>query len=251
MRIRIRGAALFALALATAACSDDGALNPRAEKFDGAPQLLVNTNEDGVRISEIHYDNTGTDAGEAIEVSAPVGQDLFGWRIYLYNGSGGAQYPTSTSSFLIPFSNTVTCGTRKVAVINFASNGIQNGSPDGIALVDVNGAVVEFLSYEGTFTAVGGPANGMTSTDIGVAQDGSEPLGHTLQRVSYTNDWVASPAGSPGKFGECNDNGPPPPPPVVASVTVIPATATIDQGQTQQFLAIARDANRQTLNNVT
>ena len=30
--------------------------------------------------------------------------------------------------------------------------------------------VAEFLSYEGAFTAVGGPANGMTSTDIGVSR---------------------------------------------------------------------------------
>ena len=32
-----------------------------------------------VRISEIHYDNTGTDTGEAIEISAPAGTDLTGW----------------------------------------------------------------------------------------------------------------------------------------------------------------------------
>ncbi|MGH7673341.1 MAG: hypothetical protein ACREMC_10630, partial [Gemmatimonadales bacterium] len=39
-----------------------------------------------VRISEIHYDNTGADAGEAIEISGPAGADLTGWRIVLYNG---------------------------------------------------------------------------------------------------------------------------------------------------------------------
>ncbi len=246
MRTRIQGAALLALALAVAACSDRGALNP-TEKFGGAPQLLVNANEDGVRISEIHYDNTGTDTGEAIEVSAPLAQDLAGWRIVLYNGSGGAQY----DSDLLPIINQVPCGTRKVAVLNYASNGIQNGAPDGIALVDPNGVVVEFLSYEGTFTAVGGLANGVTSTDIGVAQNGSEAIGHTLQRTSSANTWVASPAGAPGKFGECNDNGPPPPPAVVTSVSVIPATATVDQGQTQSFQATAKDANGAVINNVT
>ena len=47
-----------------------------------------------VRISEIHYDNAGTDAGEAIEVSAPAGTDLTGWQIVLYNGTGGASYDT-------------------------------------------------------------------------------------------------------------------------------------------------------------
>ena len=38
-------------------------------------------------------------------------------------------------------------------------NGIQNGSPDGFALVN-NGVVVEFLSYEGSFAAANGSENG-------------------------------------------------------------------------------------------
>jgi predicted extracellular nuclease len=46
----------------------------------------------------------------------------------------------------------------------------------------VNGTtVVQFLSYEGTFTAVGGAANGMLSVDIGVSENGTEPLGRSLQ----------------------------------------------------------------------
>jgi hypothetical protein len=67
---------------------------------------------------------------------------------------------------------------------------IQNGQvdtttePDGIALVDSNGAVVEFLSYEGSFTATGGPANGQTSVDIGVSEStDTTPAGHSLQRT--------------------------------------------------------------------
>ncbi|MDQ3502195.1 MAG: hypothetical protein M3486_01065 [Actinomycetota bacterium] len=43
-----------------------------------------------------------------------------------------------------------------VVVLDYPSNGIQNGDPDGMALVVVAGGVVEFLSYEGAFTAVGG-----------------------------------------------------------------------------------------------
>ncbi|MCK6538755.1 MAG: hypothetical protein L6Q26_01755, partial [Anaerolineales bacterium] len=53
--------------------------------------------------------------------------------------------------------------------------------PDGLALVDASNTVVQFLSYEGSFTAVGGAANGMTSTDIGISQTGSEPVGSSLQ----------------------------------------------------------------------
>src|SRR5690606_5373763 len=60
-------------------------------------------------------------------------------------------------------------------------NGIQNGGSDGIALVDDTGQVIQFLSYEGILTAGGGPAMGSTSTDIGVAQTNSTPVGSSLQ----------------------------------------------------------------------
>jgi DNA/RNA endonuclease G (NUC1) len=158
-----------------------------------------------VRISEIHYDNTGTDAGEAIEVSGPTGTDLTGWQLVLYNGANGASYNTRALSGTIP----ATCDPRGVVVITYPVKGIQNGSPDGIALVDAAGAVVEFLSYEGTFTAVGGPANGMTVTDIGASETGSEPLGQSLQR-NGAGAWDGSIAHT---FGACNDNDEPPPPP--------------------------------------
>src|SRR5512145_530282 len=55
-----------------------------------------------VFINEIHYDNTGTDAGEAIEIAGPAGTDLTGWSIILYNGSDRSAYSTTTLSGLIP-----------------------------------------------------------------------------------------------------------------------------------------------------
>src|SRR2546430_15498201 len=42
-----------------------------------------------VRFSEIHYDNTGTDAGEAIEVSGPAGMGCNGWKSFLYKRKRG------------------------------------------------------------------------------------------------------------------------------------------------------------------
>ena len=42
--------------------------------------------------------------------------------------------------------------------VDYPSNGIQNGSPDGFALVDPGGTVLELLSYEGSFTAADGAA---------------------------------------------------------------------------------------------
>ena len=51
-----------------------------------------------VFINELHYDNTGTDTGEAIEIAAPAGTDLTGWSIVLYNGSNGTVYDTDPLS---------------------------------------------------------------------------------------------------------------------------------------------------------
>ncbi len=183
-------------------------------------------NAQDVRISEIHYDNAGTDTGEAIEISAPAGTDLTGWSVVLYNGSGGAAYDTDALSGVVAAS----CGDRGVVVVNYAANGIQNGSPDGIALV--NGTtVVQFLSYEGTFTAVGGPANGLLSTDIGALQDGGGPVGQTLAR-NAAGTWSLGNS----TFGACNDNGSEPAP-EVATITVTPEFANLNVGANLQLTA--------------
>ncbi|WP_020529122.1 T9SS type A sorting domain-containing protein [Flexithrix dorotheae] len=130
-----------------------------------------------VFINEIHYDNASTDVGESIEIAGPADTDLTGWSIVLYNGSNGSVYNTS------PLSGTINDLGNGYGVVTqtYPSNGIQNGAPDGIALVNAGGSVIQFLSYEGTFAAVEGPANGLTSTDIGVAETSSTPEGASLQ----------------------------------------------------------------------
>lgn len=132
-----------------------------------------------VFINEIHYDNTGTDTGEAIEIAGPAGTDISGWNVVLYNGNGGTSYDTDPLPTPIPDAG----GGFGFVTVTYPSNGIQNGSPDGIALVDKDGVVIQFLCYEGTFTAVGGPADGQTCTDIGVAETGSEAVGMSLQLI--------------------------------------------------------------------
>ncbi len=151
-----------------------------------------------VFINELHYDNTGADVGEAVEVAAPAGTDLSGWTIVPYNGNGGAPYaPIGTLTGVVPDQGGG-YGTQSVAVA-----GLQNGAPDGLALVDPGGVVEQFLSYEGSFTAIGGPANGLMSTDIGVLQAGTEPVGSSLA-LTGTGDtygdfaWTATTAASFG-----------------------------------------------------
>ncbi len=154
-----------------------------------------------VRFSEIHYDNSGTDVGEAIEIEGPAGTDLTGWSIVLYNGSNNAVYDTRILSGII--SNQ--CTGRGVLVAQYITNGLQNGGtaaapqPDGFALVNNSGVVVEFLSYEGSMTAVDGPAKDMVSRDIVAKEEPAPDIGTTLQR-SLADTWAAA----PDNFGGCN-----------------------------------------------
>lgn len=125
-------------------------------------------------INEFHYDNAGGDANEGVEIAGPAGTDLSCWTVVPYNGNGGGQYSVTALSGTIPDEG---CG---YGAIWFPITGLQNGSPDGIALVDCFGVVAMFISYEGSFTATNGPASGMTSTDIGVAEDPA-PVSGDLQ----------------------------------------------------------------------
>ncbi|MGD2110006.1 MAG: endonuclease, partial [Phycisphaerae bacterium] len=150
-------------------------------------------------INEFHYDNISGDTGEFVEVAGPAGLDLSGWRLLGYNGSGGAVYKTVNLSGTIP--DEEGC----MGALSFAFSGLQNGSPDGIALVDDLGEVVEFISYEGEFTAVGGPADGMLSVDVGVVESNSTTLiGESLQlsgtgAQSSDFTWQPAAAETPGQ----------------------------------------------------
>src|SRR4051794_34542518 len=64
----------------------------------GSPAAAVAPPDGAVFVNEIHYDNDGTDVGEAIEVAGPAGTDLAGWSLVLYNGNGGASYNTTVLS---------------------------------------------------------------------------------------------------------------------------------------------------------
>ncbi len=151
-------------------------------------------------INEIHYDNAGTDTGEAVEVAGPAGTDLNGWSLVLYNGNGGAPYDT------IALNGTIPDQQNGFGTLYFDTPGIQNGSPDGVALIDPSDNVIQFLSYEGSFTAVGGPADGMTSTDIGVSEGSSTLVGDSLQLTgtgtTYDDFTWAGP--EPNTFGQVN-----------------------------------------------
>jgi uncharacterized repeat protein (TIGR01451 family) len=151
-----------------------------------------------VFINEIHYDNVGTDVNELIEIAGPAGTDLTGWQLVLYNGGDGQSYGTP-----IALSGVIDDEERGYGALVFLTPGLQNGAPDGVALVDPSGTVRQFLSYEGTFTATNGPASGRTSQDINVAEDPPAPVGYSLQLTGSGTcatdfTWAGPALASPG-----------------------------------------------------
>jgi len=135
-------------------------------------------------INEIHYDNIGSDAGEFIEIAGAANTDLSSYKLVLYNGNGGVSYKTITLGGTLPDQ------VNGYGAASFDAAGLQNGSPDGIALVNTTTSkVLQFLSYEGSFSAVGGDADGMLSEDISVFEPNDTPIGSSLQLVGNGSDY--------------------------------------------------------------
>jgi len=132
-------------------------------------------------INEIHYDNAGTDVNEGIELAGPAGFNLSGWKLIAYNGSTGNMYDTQNLTGIFP--DMQEC----LGVIWFPFPNLQNGGPDGIALVNSLDETIQFLSYEGVFTALDGPASAMTSEDIGVSESSSTADNFSLQSGGIGN----------------------------------------------------------------
>jgi hypothetical protein len=208
----------------TLSCNDVVPTAPTVIATDACDPAGIVTG--AVWINEIHYDNVGIDSSEFVEIAGRAGVNLSGWSLVLYNGAGGGTYNSVNLTGVIPNQS------NGFGTISFAYpvNGIQNGAPDGIALVN-GGTVIQFLSYEGVFVAVGGAANNLTSTDIGVSETGSEPVGQSLRLsgngatyAAFT--WNGPSAANPATPGQVNQGQTfPPQPPVGLPVTFTEVTS--------------------------
>ncbi|MBE2221007.1 MAG: ExeM/NucH family extracellular endonuclease [Anaerolineae bacterium] len=185
-------------------------------------------------INEIHYDNDGADAGEAVEIAGPAGTDLAGWSVALYNGSATQLNVYDT----IALAGVIADQQGGYGTLYFAAVGMQNGAPDGLALVNPANTVIQFLSYEGSFTAASGPAAGMTSVDIGVAEASTAPLGDSLQLTGSgtTYEDFAWASSQPNTFGAVNSGQS-----FGAAGDMAPAVSSISPGDNATNVAV--DAN--------
>lgn len=161
--------------------SDDAARNwvidnILVQEAGTAPQPL----QPNAWINEIHYDNAGTDSDELIEIviEDATTYSLADFQVDLYN-DGGSSYNSETVN---NFSVGQTLG--DYTLYYWKPGSIQNGGADGMAL-SYQGSLItgQLLSYEGTFTAIDGPAKGTSSEDIKVFEDGNTPVGNSLQLV--------------------------------------------------------------------
>ena len=137
-----------------------------------------------VFINEIHYENKGADKSEFIELAGIAGLNLLGWSLHFYNGRDG------TVSQIYNFTDWLF--NDEVNGFGFAAvyiPGIQNGSPDGIVLADAQSNIIQFLSYEGSFSANTGIASGLISTNIKVFESSKTPSSFSLQLTGQGREY--------------------------------------------------------------
>lgn len=140
------------------------------------------------RINEFHYDNSGIDINEFVEIritenatNQPSNVSTF--TVTLYNGSDQTGYVTETLNNL-----TRTCDASNCYYVWDIP--LQNGPPDGIALSGPSG-LIEFISYEGSFTATSGIANGATSIDVGLSESASTTGNGSIERTN-SGTWTSN-----------------------------------------------------------
>jgi hypothetical protein len=132
----------------------------------------------------------------------------------LYDGSTRASYKNVSVAEATTFTDgSVSYLVWDIAGIFDTARGSANPN-NGIALHDVSGAVIEFISYGGgNIIAVDGVAKGMTSKDIGIGQPEDRSNSKSLQRIGSANTmddgiWILAPRTRGGvnvlqTFGKC------------------------------------------------
>jgi vibriolysin len=188
--------------------------------------VTVSTGANHLVINEVDYDNVGTDTAEFVEIynPSPTAQSLAHKELVLINGSNNAAYQTIDLSVVpggvVPAHGYLVIAGPNVTVMppaihfdpGWTQDEVQNGSPDGIALIDTVGpTLVDALSYEGSITLaelpgfaaavslVEGTALGAGVADTNTAPSGSLcrfPDGQDTDNASV--DWKLCAAPTPG-----------------------------------------------------
>ncbi|NQZ21010.1 MAG: hypothetical protein HRT53_03045 [Colwellia sp.] len=155
--------------------------------FITLPIFSFASNASIIFINEIHYDNNGADQNEFVELAGTAGLSLMDWSLVFYNGSNGQVYKTINIGDVSLNDTEMGFGFHALSVIGI-QNGSSGGVGDGIALIDNNNQLQQFISYEGAFEATNGIAQGIFSDDINIIQS-STPIGMSLQLSGTGNNY--------------------------------------------------------------
>ncbi|MCC6555117.1 MAG: M4 family metallopeptidase [Polyangiaceae bacterium] len=171
-------------------------------------------------INEVEYDEVGTDSAEFVEIYNGTGAavSLANYSLQFVNGGNNAVYRNVSLSsagtlaagqYLVVGSSTVTPAAGALK-INFSSanDNIQNGAPDGVALVN-GSTLVDAVSYEGSITAAVLSGPGTKSLVEGTAMPSSRADSNTATKSlgrypngtdtdNATSDWALRTTVTPG-----------------------------------------------------
>lgn len=216
---------VLAVATNTPLDLDGDGFNDVAEVLNGRNPLVPESNNGGLVINEVDYDQVGTDGMEFAEIlntsAAPI--SLNGLRLILVNGATipSAQYLSvdlspagslAAGQYLVVKAATVSVSPGALT-INFiaADNNIQNGAPDGLAIFDANtGTLLDAFSYEGsvttavftgapgTFNLVEGTALSASVADSNVGPGSLCRLPNGTDTNDANTDWALSNNPTPG-----------------------------------------------------
>jgi hypothetical protein len=179
----------------------------------------------GLMINEIDYDNVGTDTAEFVELynGGNAAIPLDGFQLVFVNGANGTVYTTvdlGPAGTIMPGQYLVVGATSVVSPLpasvltidaGAVSNYIQNGAPDGMALIDTNNkTVIDAISYEGAITAATitgfpGPVNLVEGTVLPTSVADSNTTQGSLCRFpngkdsnNAASDWIFCKTVTPG-----------------------------------------------------
>jgi hypothetical protein len=150
------------------------------------PFVCVIGQQRGVWINEFHYDNSGTDVGEFIELGHTI--SLNGVFLFLKGAPspGDSSIPALGEIDLTGLVPSSIVDGISYTVVSFPIAGgfadLPNG-PNGFYLI--TGISGSTLSYEGPLIA-----EFDSSIDVGVFEDETTPIGYSLQKCPDVNRWV-------------------------------------------------------------
>jgi hypothetical protein len=157
---------------ASADCDGDGRSNLQ-EYYDGTNPIVADAPPRLV-INEIDYDTVGADTTEFVEVfnKGTNTINLAHYALAFINGANNLEYSRvnlngalSGSQYLVVGSTNLTGIAAGALVIYFpaGANNIQNGAPDGLALINTGALTIQdAFCYEGAMTAAN--INGFAGT---------------------------------------------------------------------------------------